>query len=156
MTTVDLGQNPPSIRSSSPGMPLGTFPLSAMVTSPSDLVLRTEARASLGGMRVRCPGAFKRIPTPESTLITNTPGRCGRSSAHGWAVADGEPAELELIGYPDGWRPKDPQVKSSPTLEQDGPDGSEEEETDEREGEGNEQSHQDRDDVDARDDAKEH
>src|SRR5437899_12462053 len=114
MTTVDLGQNPPSIRSSSPGMPLGTFPLSAMVTSPSDLVLRTEARASLGGMRVRCPGAFKRIPTPDSTLITNTPGPCGRSSAHAWAVAGGEPPEPERYGHPDGRRPKHPQGNCSP------------------------------------------
>src|SRR2546428_9392125 len=49
-----------------------------------------------------------------------------------------------------------PQVKSSPTLEEDGPDGSEEEETDEREGEGNQHSHPDRDDVDARGEVKVH
>src|SRR2546427_12556186 len=77
-------------------------------------------------------------------------GPCGRRSAHGWAVADGEPAELELIGYPDGWCPKDPRVKSSPTLEKDGPDGGKEGETEEREGERNQNSHPDPDDVNTR------
>ena len=105
---------------------------------------------------VRCLGAFKRIPTPESTLITNMPGPCGRRSAHGWAVADGEPAELELIGNPDGWRPKDPQVKSSPTLEKDGPDGGQEEETEERGVEGNQHSNPARADVDTRGELKVH
>src|SRR5438034_11444130 len=84
------------------------------------------------------------------------PGAFGRRSGRRWAVAEGEPAELELIGNPDGWRPKDPQVKSSPTLEKDGPDGGQEEETEERGVEGNQHSNPARADVDTRGELKVH